>query len=302
MAGHESSVKAIFYAFLANLGIALAKGGAAFYTGSGSMLAEAVHSLADCTNQLLLFLGINRSKRPPTDEHPLGFGKAIYFWSFIVAVLLFSMGGLFSIYEGIHKISQPEGLNRPWIAVIVLFISIFLEGGSLFGALREIKKIRGSLSIWQWLRRTRRAELIVVFGEDVGALIGLSVALAFIALSIITGNPFFDALGSIAIGAILIVISFFLITRMKSLLIGRAADPDLRELIGREIAQDANITGVFHVITMQFGPQVMLVAKIKLKSGLEIDQACGIINRMEERIHAAHPEVVWSFIEPDVRD
>jgi cation diffusion facilitator family transporter len=288
------------YAFLANFGIFTAKGIAALYTGSGSMLAESIHSLADCTNQVLLFLGLKRSEKPATHKHPLGYGKIIYFWSFIVAVLLFSMGGLFSIYEGVHKLSHPEELNRVWIALLVLGVSIILESLSLFGALREIKIIKKGKSLREWIKTTVRAELLVVFGEDAAAILGLTVAFVFLLLAFITGNPLYDSLGSISIGGILVLISLFLIVRLKSLLIGRSASEELQALIRKEIESDENIVEIFNIITMQMGPDVMLAAKIRLKSGLDIESSCSIINRIEANIKKYHEEVEWIFIEPDI--
>ena len=297
-----TSGKAIYYAFLANFGIAIAKSIAAFFTLSGSMLAEAIHSLADCTNQLLLFLGLKRAKQPACPEHPLGFGKVIYFWSFIVAILLFSMGGLFSIYEGIHKLLNPEDLKNTWVAMAVLGFSVVLESLSLAGALREIKKIRGEKRLREWVRESRNAELLVVLGEDVGALVGLSIALIFIALSHVTGNPLYDSMGSIAIGAVLITISIVLIIRIKSLIIGRCASPELQELLERELDAVHHIRRIFNVITIQFGPDVVLAAKIELDKSLDINSACVIINRLEHKIKKKFPEVKWTFIEPDIKD
>ena len=302
MAGHDSSTKAILYAFLANLGIAIAKGVAWFFTGSGSMLAEAVHSLADCTNQLLLFLGLKRSTKPPTPQHPLGYGKVIYFWSFIVAILLFSVGGLFSIYEGVHKIIQPEEISYAWVAILVLSVSILLEGGSTYGALKEIKKLRGDKPLGKWIKESRKAELIVILGEDIGATTGMIVALIFIIIATITGNPVFDAMGSAVIGVILITISIFLTIRVKSLLIGHSADPDLEKLIHDIISKDNSMEKVFKLITIQFGPHIMLSAKIKVKKGLDIDTACKEINELEDNIQNRFPEIKWCFIEPDIRD
>ena len=186
---HDSTARAILHAFLANFGIALAKTWAAMVTGSGSMLAEAIHSYADTGNQVLLFLGLKQSQRPADDEHPLGYGKLSYFWSFIVAILLFSMGGIFSIYEGLHKLQNPEPLSQIWIAIVVLILAIFLEGFSLFGALREIGKVRGERPFREWLKHKRSSELVVVLGEDIGAQLGLMLALGFLLLAMITGNP-----------------------------------------------------------------------------------------------------------------
>lgn len=208
MSHQEASIKSIFFALLANLGIAITKTVAAVLTGSGAMLAESIHSYADCSNQGLLFWGLKAAKKKPDTVHPLGYGKEIYFWSFIVALILFSMGGLFSIYEGIHKINLHEGLKNPIIAVIVLSMSMILEAASLYGCLSQINKLRHDETLWKWYKNSRRSELIVVLGEDIAALLGLSFALISVVLSIITGNPVFDAIGSIGIGVLLIIISF----------------------------------------------------------------------------------------------
>src|SRR4030065_2837192 len=197
MSHTNGSVKAILYALAANLGIALAKGFAAWYTRSGAMLAEAIHSFADTVNQILLLVGLKRAKRPVSEDHPLGYGKAIYFWSFIVALMLFSMGGIFSIYEGVHKLSHPEMPESPWIAVGVLAVSILLEAGSLKGALTEVRKTQGKRPFLKWFRQSRQSELIVVVGEDIAALLGLSLALVAVLATILTGSPLFDALGTV---------------------------------------------------------------------------------------------------------
>ena len=186
---HDSVARAILYAFLANFGIAIAKTWAALLAGSGSMLAEAIHSYADTCNQVLLYLGLTQSRRAPDDEHPLGYGKFSYFWSFIVAILLFTMGGLFSIYEGVHKLQNPEPLSKLWIAIIVLAFAIVVDGASLYGAWREIGKVRGERPFREWFKHTREAELIVVLGEDIGAQLGLILALGFLIAAEVTGNP-----------------------------------------------------------------------------------------------------------------
>ena len=304
MAG--SSTKAILYALAANAGIAVSKGIAWMYTGSGSMLAETIHSAADCINQIFLFVGMNRSAKPPTKEHPLGFGKAIYVWSFFVAILLFSVGGIFSIYEGVHKLHPPEGVSHdvenPMIALGVLGVSILLEAFSLMGAVKEIKKMAGGKGVRHWVKHTRNAELVVVLGEDIAALMGLALAFLFVLLAVVTGESKFDAIGSICIGAMLIIISFWLVMRIQALLIGRSASPDLQESITKSIAADENITEVLNVLTCQFGSQVMLAAKIRMKKGIDIDTAAAAINELEKKIKESHPEVVWSFVEPDVSD
>jgi cation diffusion facilitator family transporter len=299
---HASSAKAILYAFIANLGIALAKSWAAWFTSSGSMLAEAIHSYADCGNQLLLFVGLRQATRPADLEHPLGYGKVSYFWSFIVALLLFSMGGLFSIYEGWHKLGAPEPLNQAWVALLVIGVSIGLEIASLMGCLREIRAVRGTRSLKAWLKTTRNAELVVVLGEDVAALIGLSIAFCFIGLAAVTGNPAFDAIGSMCIGVILVVISLWMASRIKSLIVGRSAEPELRRLIDAYIEDHAAIDGVFNTITLQLGPKVMLAAKIKMQPDIALEAAVSAINDLEARIKVEFPEIAWCFIEPDVKD
>lgn len=296
---HASSTRAILYAFLANLGIAIAKSGAAVYTASGSMLAEAIHSYADCGNQVLLYIGLRQSERPADREHPMGYGKITYFWSFIVAVLLFSMGGLFSMYEGWHKLHQPEPLHQAWIALVVLGVSIILEVFSLLGALREIRTLRGERRFGVWLKQTRNAELVVVLGEDIAAITGLILAFVFVSITAITGNAVWDAAGSICIGVILIIVSLFISLRIRGLITGRSADPELEASIRNIITEDDNIEMLFHAITLQFGPHVMLAAKIRMKAGLSIETAVMHINLLEQKIKAAQPTVRWCFIEPD---
>ncbi len=299
---HDSTVRAILYAFLANFGIAIAKTWAAIVTGSGSMLAEAIHSYADTGNQVLLFLGLKQSQRAPDAEHPLGYGKLSYFWSFIVAILLFSMGGLFSIYEGYHKLTHPEPLSQVWIAIVVLVLAILLEGGSLFGALREIRKVRRGRPFLVWLKHTRNSELVVVLGEDVGAQLGLFLALGFLLLAWSTGDPVYDAMGSISIGVVLLVISAFVAWRVRSLLVGRSADPEIQAAIDAVIAGDPDIEKVFNTITIQFGPDTMLALKVKLNSNLMIDEAVEHINDLERNLKARIPKLKWCFVEPDVSD
>ncbi len=299
---HESTARAILYAFIANLGIAIAKSWAAWLTGSGSMLAEAIHSYADSGNQVLLYLGMRQSTREPNAEHPLGYGKLNYFWSFIVAMLLFSMGGLFSVYEGVHKLMQPEPLTMVWVALLVLAVAIVLETFSLLGCLREVRHIRGNRPFRDWLRHTRNSALVVVLGEDIAALVGLVLAFVFVALAILTGNTVFDAIGSICIGIVLLTISVLLVVRVKSLLVGRSADPQIQQAIAGIIRRQPDIEQVFNTITMQFGPDTMLAAKIRLRSGLDIDTAVALINGLERELKARIPELRWCFVEPDTED
>jgi len=303
MSGHEgSSTRAILYAFFANLGIALAKTGAAAYTKSGSMLAEAIHSYADCGNQVLLYFGLKQSERPANVEHPMGYGKISYFWSFIVAILLFSLGGLFSIYEGVHKLQNPHELSKPWVGLVVLAFSIVLEIGSLAGALREINKLRGRRSMREWVDTTRNAELVVVLGEDLAAICGLVLAFVFLGLATVTGNTTYDAVGSICIGVVLIIVSVFVATRIKSLIVGRSAEPEMRAAIAEVLASDDNVVRVFNTLTLQFGPKVMLAAKVQMRPGTSIEQAVDDINALERRLKERVPQIGWCFVEPDDED
>jgi cation diffusion facilitator family transporter len=299
---HESSAKAILYAFCANLGIALAKLGASIYTHSGSMLAEAIHSFADCGNQVLLFIGLKQAQRPPSPKYPLGQGKVTYFWSFVVALLLFSMGGLFSIYEGWHKLTAHEELHQAWIALVVLGVSIVLEFFSLLGCLREIRKLRKDKPLGYWLKHTRNAELVVVLGEDLAALLGLVVAFVFVGLASVTGNPVYDAIGSISIGVILVLVSIFIAIRIKGLIVGRSAEEDLQAAIHKEIEANEGIEDLLNAITFQLGPQVMLAIKVRMTAGLSIERAVEHLNSLERNLKAKFPEVAWCFVEPDVAD
>jgi cation diffusion facilitator family transporter len=300
MSHENASVKSILFALLANLGIAITKTIAAVITGSGAMLAESIHSFADCGNQGLLFLGLKSMKKDPDPEHPLGYGKEIYFWSFIVALILFSMGGLFSVYEGIHKLSTHEGLKSPVIAIVVLSLSIVLESASLYGALTQIRKIKGNRTIGNWIRNSRQSELLVVLGEDIAALLGLSFALMAVVLTIVTGNPIYDAMGSIGIGVLLITVSFVLGIKVKSLLIGQSADDSTRIAIQTFLEERTEIEEVLNLITFQLGPQIMIAVKARMKKVDSVDQLIANINACEALLKKAHPAVKWVFFEPDL--
>src|SRR5450631_1693787 len=218
-------LKSILYALCANAAIALAKTAGAVLTGSASLQAEALHSFADCGNQALLLWGLRESRRPASSDHPMGHGRAVYFWSFIVALMLLSLGGLYSLYEGWHKLHTSEPLHAPWVAAAILGFAAVAKSYSLWGAVHEIDKERGALSLWRWFRISRQSELIVVFAEDVAALIGLVVAWVFVALSAATGHPVWDALGSMVIGALLVTVAVGVGVEIKALLVGQSADP-----------------------------------------------------------------------------
>ncbi len=256
MSHQDASKKSITFALLANLGIAITKTAAAVVTGSGALLAESIHSYADCSNQGLLFWGLRAAKKKPDPEHPLGYGKEIYFWSFMVALILFSMGGLFSIYEGIHKIGMHEGLKNPGIAIAVLAISMFFEAASLSGCLMQIKKLRQNVPLRTWYKNSRQSELIVVLGEDTAALLGLTFAMIAVVMSVITGNPVFDAIGSIGIGILLVIISFVMAIKIKSLLIGQSTDEETTAQIKALLESRPEIENLINLITFQLGPQI----------------------------------------------
>ena len=302
MSHQNASVKSILFALLANFGIAVTKTIAAIITGSGAMLAASIHSFADCGNQGLLFLGLRSSKKKPDSEHPLGYGKEIYFWSFIVALILFSMGGLFSIYEGVHKITAHQGLRSPVIALIVLTVSMALEAASLLGCLKQIKKIRKEKKLWQWVRGSRKSELIVVLGEDIAALLGLFFAMLAVILSMITGNPVYDAMGSISIGVLLVIISFLLAFKVKSLLIGQSAEDDTREEIKRFLESRPEIAMIYNIITIQLGPDIMVSVKVKMTQTSSINQMIKDINNCEKELKKHFEAIRWVFFEPDNKE
>lgn len=302
MSHSDASVKSIFFALLANFGIAITKTAAAVITGSGAMLAESIHSFADCGNQGLLFWGLRASGKNPDEKHPLGYGKEIYFWSFMVALILFSMGGLFSIYEGIHKVSLHEGLKNPVVAIAVLLVSMLFEAASLYGCLTQINRLRQSVKLSTWIRNSRQSELLVVLGEDTAALMGLTFALLAIILTIITGNTLYDALGSIAIGALLIIISVLLATRVKSLLIGQSSDEQTSLEIRMWLEAMPEIEKIFNLITMQLGPRIMVSVKAKMTNVDSVDQLIDNINRCESELRRKNPAIQWIFFEPDVKN
>jgi cation diffusion facilitator family transporter len=296
---HEGSRRAVVAAFLANVGIAVAKFAAFAVTGAASMLAEAIHSVADTGNQGLLFIGGARSKRAPTDTHQFGYGRERYFWAFIVALILFSMGSLFAIYEGIHKLVDPHEIESVQWAYAVLGISIVLESLSLRTAAHEAAKVRGPQSWWSFIHRSKSPELPVVLLEDVGALIGLMFALLGVTLASTTGEPAFDAMGSIAIGSLLFVIAAVLATEMKSLLIGESASPEDETKIREAIAAGPEVDHLIHLRTEHLGPEDLLVAaKIDLSDGAD-GRAARAIDDIEARIRAGVPHARVIYLEPD---
>ncbi|MGB0134313.1 cation diffusion facilitator family transporter [Dokdonella sp.] len=302
MAGQGNSLRAIFFALGANFAIFVAKSVAAAITGSGAMLAEAVHSLADCGNQGLLLLGIHQAKKPPSPDYPLGYGKAVYFWSFLVALMLFSVGGMFSLYEGIHKLSTGEPLKSPWIAIGVLVFGIIVEGISMRACMIEVNKARGGRSLWQWFRQSRQAELVVIFGEDLAALLGLVFALFAVGLSMLTGNPIWDAIGTLAIGVLLIVVAVFISIEVKAMLIGQSVDSDTRKEMLEYLEQRSEIAQVYNLLTLQLGNDVMVSVKARMREDTSANGMIKQINTVEREFRSHFSAVRFSFFEPDNSD
>ncbi|WP_086825846.1 cation diffusion facilitator family transporter [Allokutzneria sp. NRRL B-24872] len=292
--------KAIVAALLANAGIAVSKFVGFFITGSSSMLAEAVHSVADTSNQGLLLVGQKTARREATKEHPFGYGRDRYFYSFVVALLLFTLGSVFALYEGIHKLEAPEALNSPMVAVVILVVAIVLETFSFRTAIVESRAIKGDATWWQFIRRAKTPELPVVLLEDAGALFGLILALGGVGLTYATGDPTWDAIGTICIGVLLGVIAVILIGETKSLLIGEGANPDVLNVIIEEL-QAGKVDRVLHVRTQYVGPDELLIAaKISLIGTRSIDDVADAINDAEHRVRAKVPEARLIYLEPDI--
>jgi cation diffusion facilitator family transporter len=296
--------KHIIQSLVANTLIGISKGVAAFITGSGAMLAETIHSFADCGNQLLLLLGVKAAHRPADAQHPMGYGRNLYFWSFMVAMLLFTGGGGFSIYEGIHKLQHPEPVGDVTVALIVLGLAIAIEGWATISNVRELKKRAGGVAFFRFLRTTKDSDLVVVFGENGAATLGLILALIAILIAKATGDGRWDAVGSLAIGGVLVLVALFLAVEVKALLVGESADARVEAAVREIAASDPNIVGVVNLISIQQGPgQVMVALKLRMKPGLATGgELCAVINAFEERLSEKVPEVKWTFVEPDVRE
>ena len=301
MAGGADSTRAILFALGANFAIAVAKGVAAFFTGSSAMLAETVHSIADCGNQLLLLLGMKQAQRPASPEYPLGHGKAIYFWSFLVAVMLFTVGGMFSLYEGVHKLQHPEELRQWWWAAGVLVFGIVAESISMRACLQEVNKSRGDRTLWQWFRQSRQSELVVIFGEDLAALLGLVFALVAVMLTVVTGNPLWDAAGTIAIGVLLVVVAVLVAIEVKAMLIGQSVDPQRQAEIRRYLEGRDEIAHVISLITLQLGSQALVSVQARMREEHDAEAMLHQITAVERGLKAEFPEVRWSFFEPELR-
>lgn len=293
--------KAIIAAFSANLGIAVTKFIAWALSGSASMLAEGVHSLADSGNQLLLLLGGRRAKKAADAEHPFGYGRERYVFAFVVSIILFSIGGVFSLYEGFEKIQHPHEINLPWIPIVVLLIAIGLEGFSLRTAIVESNHTRGSQTWVQFIRRAKAPELPVVLLEDVAALLGLVLALLGVGLSVITGDGLWDGIGTIAIGVLLVAVAIVLGIETQSLLVGEGANDADTALIGAAISDGPEVTALIHMKTLYLGPEELLVAaKLGFAADKPLSAVAADIDTVEQRIRAAVPIARVIYLEPDV--
>ena len=265
------------------------------------MLAEAIHSFADSGNQGLLLWGMRQAKRPPSPDYPLGWGKAVFFWSFIVALVLFSLGGLFSLYEGWNKLAHPEPLKYAWVAVGILVFGLAAETVSLRACLHEVNKVRGKRTLWRWFRESRQSELVVILGEDIAALLGLALALVSVLLAIFTANPAWDALGSMSIGALLVIVAIGIGIEIKALLIGQSAEPETEARLREFIQQQPGVERVYRLITLQLGTSLMVSIKAKITAH-NARELVAAINRAEAATRAEFPEVQWLFFEPDIAD
>ncbi|HXD61768.1 MAG TPA: cation diffusion facilitator family transporter [Lacisediminihabitans sp.] len=293
--------KAIVAALLANLGIAITKFLAWFFSGSASMLAEGVHSLADTGNQLLLLRGGRAARKAADKEHPFGYGRERYVYAFVVSIILFSVGGVFSVYEGVEKLQHPHELENAWLPVLVLLIAMVLEGFSLRTAVKESNHSRGKQSWLQFIRHAKAPELPVVLLEDVAALTGLVFAFLGVGLSVITGNTVFDAIGTLFIGALLVLVAVILGVETKSLLVGEGASSADVVLIRDAINAEESVEALIHMRTLYLGPDELLVgAKVAFASKKKLADVATAINSLEARIREAVPIARVIFIEPDV--
>lgn len=299
----DGSKKAIIAAFFANLGIAISKFAGFIITGSAGLLAEAGHSLADTGNQALLLLGGRRAKRPADRAHPFGYGPERYFWSFVVALVLFSMGGLFALYEGIQKLGDPHEIDNIGVAYGILVFAVLLESYSLLTAVKEANHVRPASKSWWWfIRNSKSPELPVVLLEDIGAELGLIFALFGLTMSHVTDDPRWDAVGSIAIGVLLVAIAIVLATEMKGLLIGESSSDEVHDQVVASIEGAPQVTGLIHLRTMHLGPDRLLVAaKVEFEKNLSIEQLAVAIDTAETAIRTATPFDLTIYIEPDIR-
>jgi cation diffusion facilitator family transporter len=301
MAGGGHGTKAVVAALLANLGIAVGKLFGFAITGSASMLAESIHSVADSGNQGLLLLGGKRARRAADREHPFGYGRERYFWAFVVALVLFSLGGAFALYEGVSKIRHPHEVESPGVAIGILGLAILLEGYSFRTAVREADQVRGDAGWWQFIRRSKNPELPVVLLEDLGALIGLVLATGAVILTLVTDDSVWDGLGTVSIGVLLTILAIVLAVEMKSLLIGESAEGATEDAIRTAMEAQPTVERVIHLRTQHLGPEELLVgAKVSFLGDLSVPELAEAVDRVEAAVRAAVPATGIMYIEPDV--
>ncbi len=301
MAAGGHGTKAVVAALIANAGIAVAKFVGFIITGSTSMLAESVHSVADSGNQGLLLLGGKRARRRADEEHPFGYGRERYFWAFIVALVLFSLGGAFAIFEGIEKIRHPHKVESAAVAIGILLFAVALETFSFRTAIVEANKVRGEATWWQFIRHSKNPELPVVLLEDLGAEVGLLIALGAVTTTLITDDPIYDGIGTLSIGVLLTVIAVVLAIEMKSLLLGETATPKVQATIRSSIEAEPAVQRLIHLRTQHLGPDELLIgAKVAFSEGLSVAEVAAAVNRIEATVRAAVPEARVMYIEPDV--
>jgi cation diffusion facilitator family transporter len=291
----------IIQSLAVNLAIAIVKAGAAVYTKSGAMLAEALHSFSDCGNQILLLVGVRQARKPADEKHPFGYGRAVYFWSFMVALLLFLGGGAFSIYEGVHKVMHPEAVENVFVGLGILAVSLVLEGGATLSNVKELNRRRGEKPFMRYLRDTTDSDLVVVFGENSAAVLGLALAILALGLAAVTHDGRWDGIGSIAIGLVLVGVAVFLAVEVSSLLLGEAADPEVVAAAKDIVREMPDLEQVLNIVTMQQGPgEVIVHVKLSMTPSLTVERACELINDFEARFRKARPEARWVYVEPDI--
>ena len=297
----SSSTRAILAALAANAGVAVAKFIGYLVTGSSSMLAESVHSVADTSDQALLLFGQRAARKPPDALHPFGYGRSRYLWSFVVALVLFTLGSVFAIYEGYHKIAHPADLSSPVVALVILLVAMMLETYSFRTGVVAARPLKGNASWWRFIRTSRNPELPVVLLEDTGALIGLTLALAGVGLTVVTGDPVWDGLGTMAIGVLLGLIAIILMVEMQSLLIGESATTAEAAAIRAALEATEHVERVIHIRTQYLGPDEMLVAaKIAVGPHVELATVAATIDAAEANIRAAVPAARVIYLEPDL--
>ena len=295
------SKKVILISLFANFTVALSKLFGSFYTGSSALMSESIHSFSDCCNQILLLFGANQASKAASDKYPLGRDREIFFWSFIVAFLLFTMGGVFSLYEGIHKIQDPHPLNNPWVAIAILTYGIIVEAYSFFACYKEVKLVNKYGSLWNWIKKTHAADLLVIFLEDFAAVMGLVFALISTLIAWYTGDGIWDGIGSCFIGVLLIVVALLLAIELKQMLIGESAGTDYQELLSPLLAEKMPGAKFLRMIAIQRGiNSVLLAYKVDPGNRSDLQGTIEKLNGFEAAVKQNHPEVTWQFAELDV--